>query len=139
MSVGPVTKVLLATFADTGNDVTVRRIVGRLWVQSDQAGVAELQVGAFGVQIVNATAAALGVTAIQGPFTDEDSDLWMAHGYIQQSSSIDLAGPMGYAYAFESRAMRKLELGATIAIMVENANASTDFTVSIGLAILVSH
>ena len=131
--------MLLATFVDTADDVTVRRIEGRLWVQSDQAGVAELQTGAYGVEVVNSVAAALGVTGIQGPSTDEDSDLWMLHGYIKQSSSIDLAGPMGYAYSLHSAAMRKLELGATLAVMVENNSAVTDFAVNFGISILVSH
>ena len=140
IAVGPTTKVLLALFAGQNTDVTIRRTEGRLWVQSDQAAVAELQSGAFGAIVVNDVAAALGVTGIQGPATDEESDLWLLHGYIKQTSSLgSLSGPMGVAYDLHSSAMRKLPLGASMALMVENNSASTDFTVSFGMAVLVSH
>ncbi len=68
--------MLLGSFVDTVSDVTIRRAIGRFWIQSDQAAVAEPQLGAFGLMVVSTVAATLGVTAIPGPTTNDEDEAW---------------------------------------------------------------
>ena len=107
---------------------TVVRTRGSLWVRSDQVSGTEDPFGAIGFAVVSAQAAAIGVTAVPTPITDEGSDLFFVWEPFQASivvaSSIGIdANPMR-EYKIDSKAMRKLTSDETIIVVLENASAT---------------
>ncbi len=123
-------KVLLGTLvpANDGIDLTVLRVVGGVWVGSDQATL-EDQIGAVGLIIVTDIAAAAGIASVPGPFTDGFDDGWFVHQLFAQESGRTVTSPAGFWYPIDSKAKRIFEgAGKTIAIVVENANASNGLT-----------
>ena len=120
------TKVLVATvsLSNPGIGETVRRTRGRLSIESDQAAAFEDQVGAFGMIVVNDLAIAAGVASIPGPVTDQNDDGWFVWVPFGQSSQLN-AADVGFSsreYEFDSKAMRRVEEGFTVAVVVENAS-----------------
>jgi len=107
---------------------TIVRTRGILWVSSDQEAQDEEPFGALGFAVVSEQARATGITAVPTPITDEGSDLWFVHQYWQADMSFISAS--GYttngfkAYEFDSKAMRKVQDGDSVAVVMENANAS---------------
>ena len=71
-------KVLLANFTlgNPGIGETVRRTRGQFAIISDQSAAPEFQLGAIGGVVISDVAAAVGVTATPGPFTERDDDGW---------------------------------------------------------------
>ena len=134
-------KVILASFTEaTGIDVTVRRSVGMLFVQSDQSAAQEVQAGAFGMCVVNGTAAALGVTAIPGPVTDDDDELWGGYlGFVAAGEAGTEAPISGIQYPFDFKAMRKIPGGSFQIFIIENASSAAALEVMVSVSSLVSH
>jgi len=141
ISIAPVavaasTKVVLATFAldNAGIDQTFIRNVGVALLRSDQAAASENQRGAFGMIVVSDRAAAVGATAIPGPITDIDDDGWLLYVPINQrfefSSAVGFDPTGGIQYHFDSKAKRIVHDGQSVALIVENADSSFAFTVS---------
>ena len=116
------TKVFLSAFTldNPGINETVRRTVGHINFSSDQQGAIETPVAAFGMVVVSDAAAAIGVTAIPGPLVDNDDDGW----FVWQGLSIG-QGPSSVGhlnsqmFPFDSHAMRRVEQGFQIALMLE--------------------
>jgi len=115
------TKVLLATFVLSNPPLgeTILRTRARLWVRSDQSAGLEPQTGAFGLIVVSDRAADAGAVAIPGPGVDGADDGWFVHQTIVQSQET-AAVSGGTGYDIDSKAMRKVEDGMVIAVMVEN-------------------
>ena len=102
---------------------TIVRTRGQLWVQSDVSNAQERPFGAMGFSVVSDQAAAVGVTALPAPISNEDSDLFFVYESWQAATVVSDAGftnPM-YQYSFDSRAMRKIEDGDAIVVVLENA------------------
>ncbi len=140
-NVNAATKILLSTIVNTNQGITetVRRTRGVLSIKSDQSAAVEEQTGAFGMVIVTDLAAAAGAASIPGPFTERNDDGWFVWVPFTQFTSGAIAG--GYTsmqYQFDSKAMRKLEQGFSIAIMVENASAGDAFSFMFGFSLLAS-
>ena len=150
ISVAANTKVVLATLvlANPGISETVRRTRGRFIVTSDQATIWEMQLGALGMIVVNDSAITVGATAIPGPVTDENDDGWFLWEPIMTGCQVTEGASAGavaggapmYActFEFDSKAMRKIEQGFGVAVMVENGSGSVAFEVAIGFSILSS-
>ena len=77
--------------------------------------------------VVTDQAAAIGVTAMPTPTTDNISDSWFL--WLPWMASWRLADATGVQanpymrYDFDSKAMRKVQESDTIAVMLENASA----------------
>ena len=131
-------KVLLGSFILSNPPLgeTILRTRIRLDVTSDQAAAAEFMVGAFGLIVVTDRAIASGAAAIPGPATDGGDDGWFVHQSINQSHA--LAGGGVRTYDIDSKAMRKVEDGGEIAIMVQNAGlaASGGFLITTSVRLL---
>ncbi len=106
---------------------TVVRTRGFILARSDQDGVDETYGCSWGLAIVSDQAIAIGVTAVPTPDTDIDSDLWFVYesilGRYQFSSGVG-QGDVGTSRTYDSRAMRKVQEGQDIAVVVESIATS---------------
>ena len=117
-------KILLGSFvpSNPGIDETVRRVIVTTRIQSDQAAANEPQEAAIGLWVANDVGVALGVTALPGPLTDLSDDGWFLwQGLLSANTLTGDTGTdtMFHVQQFESRAMRKIEEGQRVAILVE--------------------
>ena len=100
---------------------TVIRVVGTLWTLSDQTASFETPFGGLGMAVVNDKAIAVGITAIPDPVAQEGSDLWFMYKFW--AATVDASGERRLqVQEFDSRAMRKVDEGSDIAIMIGNGN-----------------
>ncbi len=139
-TIAPGAKTLILAFANlAGINETVRRTRGVLSVRSDQSVAPEAQLGALGMVVVNDLAIAAGAASIPGPVTDASDDGWFVWVPFAQSgkfSSVSNFG--GERYVIDSKAMRKVEEGFQVAVMVENASASDGLEVACAISLLAS-
>ena len=114
-------KVLLGSFILSNPPLgeTVLRVRVRISVITDQTAAREAQLGAFGMIVVTDLAVAAGAASIPGPSTDGADDGWFLHQAIVGQNPLVTFG--GVHYDIDSKAMRKVEDGGAIAIMVENS------------------
>ena len=136
-------KVLLTSLVldNPGIAEVVRRTRGRFVITSDQAVVQEHHLGALGVIVVNDIALAAGAASLPGPVTNRNDEGWLLWEPIVGISSISDGGSGFGQYIgqeFDSKAMRRIEDGFSLALMVENASAAFVFEVTLGLSILSS-
>ena len=131
VNVPAASKVLLGSFILSNPPLgeTVLRTRARIAVHSDQAAAVEQQLGAFGMIVVSDRAVAAGAASIPGPFTDGGDDGWFVHQAIVGMQEIATIRSV-HTYDIDSKAMRKVEDGGEIAIMVENASASDAFLIN---------
>ena len=143
ITVPAASKVVLATFVDSsGEDRTVRRSIGMLWVQSDQVSVVEEQTGALGALVVTDLAVAAGAGSIPGPVTDRNDDVWATWMPFLQASELPAdtdTRRAGYHYHFDSKGQRKLPGGTQYVFMVENSSATEGLQVMFAASVLVTH
>jgi len=104
-------------------------------------GAPEIQIGAFGLILVNDLAAAAGAASIPGPYTDRGDDGWFTYVPIAQGNYVtgtpDQFDSNTYVqYQFDSSAKRILDEGRQVAIMVENRSASFGFNIQWGFRLL---
>ena len=130
------TKTLLGSFILSNPPLgeTILRTRCRVWILSDQAAAVEEQIGAFGLIVVSDRAIVAGAASIPGPFTDGGDDGWFVHQSIVQANQGAATFVGGTPYDIDSKAMRKVEDGSEIAVMIENAPQS-DFGFKVGFAI----
>jgi len=97
-------------------------------VRSDQRAVTEIYQAALGISVVSDQAQAIGVTAVPTPFTDISSDLFFYWetilGQVSVTSDIGVfqTGNINYG---DSKAMRKVDDGADVAIAIEASGVSS--------------
>jgi len=125
----PATKALVGSvsLSNPGIGEVVRRTRGVFSVTSDQASLFEQQVGALGFIVVTDTALAQGIVSLPSPATDRNDDgwfVWESFCQIGGNTTGTTIGAVGVAapqvYFFDSKAMRKVEEGYSIAVVVEN-------------------
>ena len=123
-TLAPSAKALIGSFILSNPPLgeTVLRTRVRISVRSDQAAAIEFQIGAFGMMVVTDTALGVGVTAIPGPADEGSDDGWFVHQAIVQGSRS--SGISGVDYEIDSKAMRKVEEGYSIAIMAESSSVA---------------
>ena len=133
------TKALLGGFSlsNPGIGETVRRTRGIVQLASDQMTTLETQAGALGLVVVTDIAFAAGAASIPGPVTEASDDGWFVWVPMTQRMEI-AANPGNQIYDFDSKAMRRVEEGFTVAVMVENATASFGMRVSLAISMLTS-
>jgi len=105
-------------------------------VVSDQEAATESQIGAWGIAVVSDQAVAIGVTAVPTPITDMGSNLWLLH---QLYMAGDTSAPRGEVYETDSKAMRKVEIGQDLVVVVELSAAGDGQVVTIGGRMLVKN
>ena len=133
-------KVLLATFvlSNPGIGETVRRTRGIVSVRSDQTSLPEIQLGAVGFVIVSDLAIAAGAASIPGLVSDASDDGWFVWQPFGQSLSAAASFTTNWQWLFDSKAMRRIEEGFTIAVMAENAHATNGLSVHVSTSLLAS-
>ncbi len=111
-------------FAEPG---TVVRTRGQIMVQTDQDAGTETPFGALGMAIVSDQAAAIGITAVPTPTTDQASDaffMWQALVAPMRFASAVGIHQVAQVFEFDSKAMRKFDENETLIVVVENASSS---------------
>ena len=108
---------------------TVVRTRGYIWMKSDQVAATREPFGALGMSVVSQAAIAIGVTAVPLPIFDENSDLFFVHQFFMSGFTfVSAAGFQGAdswgTYMFDSKAMRKVQEGEDVAVVVENAGSA---------------
>ncbi len=98
--------------------------------ESDQFAAAEDPFGNMGFIVANDTASVLGVTALPDPTLNPDSDWFVYQSYaIPISHENELTGGGVFyndsitQYSIDSKAMRKVDSGDDIAVLLANDNA----------------
>ena len=115
-------RVIVAGFVPVAGDVTVLRVVGQLAVSSDQAGVFEDQIGAFGLMVVSDKAFAVGIGSIPDPVVDRDDDGWFVYQSFQSRGDNSVTSSLPRIYDFDSKAKRIVPAeGRTIAAVLTNS------------------
>ena len=113
VSIGTASKVLLASTAGFGLGTagTIVRTRGWLSIRPTVENTSISLDGAFGIAVVSGTAVALGITAIPGPFTDDDWSGWLVHQYwgyrFLVSTAVGTELP-ALNFEIDSKAMRKV-------------------------------
>jgi len=140
----PGVKILVASIilSNPGINETIRRTRGMVTVESDQAAGDEDQLLAYGMVVVNDLALASGVAAIPGPSTDASDDGWFVWGTVMAHGLQSTAGgggkPTYQMVEFDSKAMRRVEEGFGVAIVLQNCGASHGIQASISFSMLTS-
>ena len=103
---------------------TIVRYRGVFHAESDQQAASETYALAFGMSVVSEQAVAIGITAVPTPSIDRGSDLWFVYeeivGVIGIRATDGISGAGGVLKMVDSRAMRKVEEGQDLAVVVEN-------------------
>jgi len=111
-----------------GEKATIVRTRGRLWVKSDQIASTEEPFGAIGLAVVTDQAFAIGVTAVPTPITDASSDNWFLWEPWQASmvaaTQVGFSGDSWTGYELDSKAMRKVDDGDTVVVVLENTSGA---------------
>ncbi len=102
---------------------TVVRVRGSVYISSDQSGAVERQLGAIGFAVVSEEAIAVGGTALPIPISNEGSGLWFVHRIFANAMRTTTDSHLE-EFPFDSKAMRKVEQGQNIAVMIENADST---------------
>ncbi len=107
---------------------------------SDQAAAIEQQAVALGLAVVSDQAVAVGVTAVPTPVTDMASPLWFVHQLLfgEESALTDRTKPQT-RISIDSKAMRKVEVGQDMVIVLENGGIGSGSITRIGGRILVKN
>ena len=130
LAVGANAKVLMASFDPVATGMekpTIIRNRGELSVRptsfASDAGI----VGAYGMAIVSDQAAAIGITAIPGPFTEAEWDGWLVwHSFSMFLEFGDATGRFmaDRAIIVDSKGMRKISDNETLVVVAESQSGA---------------
>ncbi len=133
-----VASVPAAAFAE---ESTIRRTILHLSVSSDQDAADELQIGCVGMFVANDNAIATGIGALLQPAADEDDEAWFLWSPFAQElrfqSGTGLNPNFATTYVIDSKAQRKVQLGQSAVLVVENTHATFGFNVMASFSLLV--
>ena len=122
-------KLLLATFTPVAGSVlqTIRRLRMSVMWSSDSVAAIEFPIGAIGAVVVNDLAITAGVASLPDPITEIGDDAWfLFQGLHLRTVFLDATGfasPAGQVYEVDSKAMRKLPDGFSVAIIAATGDA----------------
>jgi len=132
VNVAAATAVLMASYNAAAlalRPFTIVRTRAVVQWTSDQAAASEDPAGAIGEIIVSEAAAAAGVASLPTPTTEFDAD-WLFYQALMTSFTFadatgfqDVIGQAAF-WTIDSKAMRKVGLDETAAIVVENTDAA---------------
>jgi len=119
---------------------TVVRTHFQFMLGSDQAANIEQQSVGVGMAIVSDQASAIGITAVPTPIIDMASPLFFAHTLIfaDESSVTDRTRPATFQ-KLDSKAMRKVEVGEDLVIMVEGGGIDSGMVIRMAGRILIKN
>ncbi len=111
-----------------GISETLRRVRGWAHATSDQSAVSEVFLGFLGILVATDQALATGITALPGPFTDQNDDVWLfwmclAGEEVFKDATGTLQVPP-FQQLIDNKAMRRVEEGQSIVVMTENAQSA---------------
>ncbi len=140
LTVAAGTKAVFTTFVlnNVGIGETVRRTRGAIMVASDQTSNFEFQFGALGFVVVSDLAIAAGAASIPGPVTEAQDDGWFVWQAFLRASSQSVSKNALQYFEFDSKAMRRIEEGFGVAVMVENAHATHGMQVALQVSMLTT-
>ncbi len=122
---------------------TVVRTHIHWYMRFDQSAATETQQVALGQCVVSVQASAIGVTAVPTPYTDLGSDLWMLHATQASNFQVITAigiTPRNLAIDIDSKAMRKVEEGQDLILVMENSSISSGtFNLTSGRVLIKLH
>ena len=129
-------KVLLSSIAlsNPGINEVIRRTRG-VW-SIDLAATGPVS-AALGFIVVTDLALATGAAAIPGPITEASDDGWFVWQPLLYES-IGAGGIPGQILEFDSKAMRRVPEGYSVAVMAENISPVISLDVQIGFSVLAS-
>ena len=135
-TVAPVTKILVTSLvlSNPGIRETILRTRGLMGVLSDQSLAPEDQVGAWGIVRVTDIALAAGAAFISGPITERNDDgwlIWQPFMASRNATTLEMT-----TFPFDSKAMRIIEEGFALAVMVENASPDFGFDFALAASLL---
>ncbi len=109
---------------------------------SDQQGATESQISAVGIAIVGDQATTIGITAVPRPASDAGSDLWFLHQWMlndftRGSDATGFQSNAGTHYSIDSKAMRKVEDGQDLALVLENDTLSDGTAITLAGRVLI--
>ncbi len=130
------TALLLASFTPSPSFMeTVRRTHISLLFSSDQNVASENVVGAIGAGVFTDHAIAIGAASLPDPVTDVGDDIWFMfqglHSRFSFSAGGGIAETAGSLYEIDSKAMRKVPNGKSVAIIIANASATAGAVVQL--------
>ncbi len=113
---------------------TIVRTRGLMSVISDQAAATESQQVGLGVAVVSTQASAAGIASVPTAFLNMESDLFFVYENVFQTLRRSAANPddslAAAVHRFDSKAMRKIDIGQDLAVTLENsAIASGSITI----------
>jgi len=118
---------------------TVVRTRGMFLIQTDQIAADEEQLLGLGFGVFSDTAVAAGVGSLPDPISNESDDLWFVHQFGIASAWAGNANgnARGLVYHFDSKAMRKVEEGSDIAVVIANGSSVFGFEFWLKFRLLV--
>jgi len=105
---------------------TVTRVVGSLYIGSDQNAATELAFGALGLVVVTDEAVAAGAGSVPGPYGANASDWMMNKSWAQGvsfSSAVGFQTSRVDRFDFDQKGQRKVDIGQDLIQVIENASA----------------
>ncbi len=136
-AVGPVTLAanaltIASSLTAEGFDeipLTVVRTRGLITIWSDQTAASEIVEGIYGTIVVKNTAVLIGASAVPDPL-NEASDDWFTYQPMHSGATRQVGGAGSFnevtktEYAFDSKAMRKVDFGDDIVHMIRNTSGT---------------
>ena len=121
---------------------TVVRTRGLLTMVSDQIVGSETPAASFGIAVVSDQAVAIGVTAVPTPVTDRASDLFFV--YEDMASDYQFQSAVGFGntsvqYRVDSKAMRKVDIGQNVVVVIESDTAAGSLVTFVGRMLVKLH
>ena len=108
---------------------------------SDQSSSTEDQQTALGLAVVSDESVAVGVTAVPTPMSSMGSDFWFVHeislNQFVVKTSVGFTSPTGRFVKIDSKAMRKVDIGQDIVVVIENGATSEGTANVIGGRMLI--
>ncbi len=111
---------------------TIVRVRGVLHGRSDQQAAIERWGGTFAMSVVSEEALAAGATAVPAPEANRGSDAFFVfetQAGVTGVASGTSTGELGLMKEFDSRAMRKVEEGQDLALVVETSAQGSSWVV----------
>ncbi len=119
---------------------TIVRTRGLFSATSDQLSADEDFSVSLGMAVVSDEAVVVGITAIPTPEEQRDSDLWFVfeslQGHLQVASAIGFQS-MAPEVRFDSKAMRKVEDGQDVVVVLQNSAISDGSISTVSFRMLI--
>jgi len=111
---------------------TLVRVRGEMVFSSDQNSADEIQIGSYGIGVVQDAARAAGPPSIPSSLVDAGDDLWLNWQSMMtrgEGGAGTVIGSTPKTYTLDAKAMRKIVDGEAIIVAVSNHSATTGIQV----------